>query len=69
MAEYYTKKWDLSMETCFYAGNVQGGSLLEIVNDPSFNDPVIEGNYLDYSTEGLFQNIYKFSKFSGCVSV
>ena len=65
-AEYNSRKWDLSRETCFYAGNIQGGGLLEIASDPSFNDPVIEGNYLDYCTRGLFHNIYKFSYFSGC---
>lgn len=69
VAEYYTRKWDLVRETCFYAGNIQGGSLLEIANDPSFNDPVIEGNYLDYSTGGLYQNAYKFSRLSNNCSV
>jgi len=64
VAEYYNKKWDQTLGTCFYAGNVQGGSLLEISSDPEFNAAVIEGTYLDYETSGLFHYTFKFSKFS-----
>lgn len=65
IAEYYTQKWDSSRDTCFYSGNIQGGTLLEIP-DPAFNDPVIEGAHTDYIVDGLFQNSFKFSLFSVC---
>ena len=65
VAEYFTQKWDNSVSTCLYSGNIQGGRLLE-VSDPDFNDPVIEGEYTDYVVEGLFQNSYKYSRFSAC---
>ena len=47
VAEHFTRKWDISRGTCFYARNIQGRSLLKIT-DPSFNDPVIEGEFTDY---------------------
>lgn len=62
VVEYFTLKWDSSRDTCLYAGNSQGGPLLEI-DDPEFNDAVIEGNYLDYIVDGLFTNSYTFSQF------
>ena len=65
IAEYYTQKWDSSVGTCFYSGNIQGGTLLEIP-DPAFNDPVIEGAHTDYIVDGLFQNSFKYSQFSVC---
>lgn len=65
VSEYFTHKWDLTRDTCFYSGNIQGGSLFEI-SDPNFNDPVIEGEYADYIVEGLFQNSFKYSQFSEC---
>ena len=60
--EHFTRKWDTSRGTCFYAGNIQGGSLLEIT-DPSFNDP---GEFTDYTVQGLFQNSYQYSRFNAC---
>ena len=38
----------------------QGGPIAEVL-DP--NDSVIEGEYFDYETEGLFATSYKFSRF------
>ena len=63
MTEYFTRKWDLREATCFFAGSIQGGSLLEIT-EPDINDPVIEGVYTDYIVEGILQNSYKFSQFN-----
>lgn len=65
VAEHFTRKWDLSLDACFYSGNIQGGRLLEI-EDPDFNDPVIEGEYTEYIVGGLFQNAFKYSQYSGC---
>lgn len=65
IAEYFTRKWDLSTATCFYSGNIQGGKLLEI-EDTNFNDPVIEGQYTEYIVQGLFKNSFKYSQFSHC---
>ncbi len=64
VAEYFCQKWDLSRGTCFYAGNIQGGDLLEIT-DSSFNDPVIEGVFTEYVVEGIFNNVFKYSQFKG----
>lgn len=64
VAEYFRRKWDLSLDTCLYCGNIQGGRLFEI-EDPNFNDPVIEGEYTDYITEGLFKNSFKYTQYVG----
>ena len=48
---------------CFYAGNIQGGSLREIT-DRNFNDPVIEGSYVDYIVDGPFEHDFAYSRFS-----
>ena len=63
IAELYTYTWELRNEVCFYAGNTQGGRLLEIT-DKEFNDPVIEGSYEDYVVGGLFEHNFAYSQFS-----
>lgn len=61
VAEYYSVSWDRSRpEPCLYAGDQQGGRLLEIKNP---NDPVIERNYRLYRTNGLFETRFRFSEF------
>ena len=56
----YDFNWEFGRQPCFYAGNQQGGPIAEVL-DP--NDSVIEGEYFDYETEGLFATRYKFSRF------
>lgn len=52
--------WEQDRSNCFYVGNRQAGSIVE-VQDP--NDPVIEGSYADYETGGEFNTDFKFSHF------
>ena len=56
----YEHNWEFERQPCFYAGNQQAGPIAE-VEDP--NDSVIEGEYFDYQTEGLFTSDYKYSRF------
>jgi hypothetical protein len=56
----YDFNWEFGRQPCFYAGNQQGGPIAEVL-DP--NDSVIEGEYFDYETDGLFATDYKFSRF------
>ena len=52
--------WERDRENCFYVGNRQAGTIVE-VNDP--NDPVIEGTYSDYQMTDAFSTDFKFSHF------
>ena len=63
VAEYGDQTWDTSRKDCIYAGNVQGGKLREILDD-NFNDPVIEGTYLDYRVGGLYEHSFQYSQFN-----
>ena len=63
IAELYTFTWEPRNEVCFYAGNIQGGRLREIM-DRNFNDPVIEGSYRDYIVGRLFEHEFAYSQFS-----
>lgn len=56
----YDFNWEFAKQPCFYAGNQQGGPIAEVM-DP--NDSVIEGEYFDYQTTGIFASTYKFSRF------
>lgn len=51
--------WDHFHKTCYYVGNSQGG--------PEFSknqvESVIEGEYKDYETRGLFDTSFKYQKF------
>lgn len=62
VAEYGDQTWDASRKDCIYAGNIQGGKLREI-SDDDFNDPVIEGQYLDYRVDGLYEHLFSFYQF------
>ena len=58
----FDRSWDFTETTCYYCGNIQGGRSDSIGG--SYNDPVIEGEYVDYITEGIFSPRFKFSKFA-----
>ena len=61
VAEYYPRSWDPNRpEPCLYAGDQQGGRILEIKYP---NDPVIENNYRLYNAQSLFGTSFRFSQF------
>ena len=51
--------WNHDKTTCYYVGNKQGGP--ENSHDPI--ESVIEGDYSMYSTGGLFDTGFVFSRF------
>ena len=55
----YDFNWEFAKQPCFYAGDQQGGPIAEVVEP---NDSVIEGEYFDYQTNGIFASGYKFSR-------
>ena len=63
----YPLTWDYTRTPCLYAGNQQGGKVIEF-DDPSGS--VIEGFYWDYGVTSLFGTEFKFSQFnnSQCLS-
>ena len=52
-------KWDFQSGTCYYVGNVQGGVIGEDLN----SDPVIEGDYTEYTMDSLFDTEYNHTRF------
>jgi len=56
----YDTTWDFTPLPCVYAGNRNGGPVVEF-EDP--NDSVIEGKYTDYETSGLFSTQFRYSQF------
>lgn len=60
VAEYYDLTWELMRGTCFYAGTSQGGAPREF-EEP--NDSVIEGNFRDYRTQGIYDTDFKYDRF------
>ena len=64
---FHDLTWEYEEGPCFYAGNRQGGTIMEI-DDP--NDPVIEGSYLDYRVATAFETDFKYSHFdkSRCIN-
>ena len=60
VAERGDVTWNKLEETCLYAGNSQGGSVIE-VDEP--NDPVIEGSFKEYQMNGLFETDYVYAQF------
>jgi hypothetical protein len=61
VAEYYPISWDHNRpEPCLYAGDQQGGRIVEIKR---YNDPVIQNNYRLYRTAGLFATQFRYTRF------
>ena len=50
----YFLTWEFEETPCIYAGNGQGGPLAEF-STTSTNDPVIQGEYTDYSVTRPFE--------------
>ena len=62
VAELYDLTWDPTRKDhCLYAGDQQGGRILEISNP---NDPVIQGVYTFYRTQGLFDSHFQYTQFN-----
>ena len=56
----YDVTWDFTPIPCVYAGNRNGGPVVEF-DDP--NDSVIEGNYLQYQVNSLFSTQFTYKQF------
>ena len=56
----YQFNWEFAPQPCFYAGNQQGGPIAEVMEP---NDSVIEGEYFEYQTGGLFSTSFKYNRF------
>ena len=59
IGEFLHLLWDKTRRPCLYAGNAQGGP--SQIDDLS--QSVIEGNYRDYLTDGVFETSYTYSQF------
>lgn len=62
VAALYPFTWERKRDPCLYAGNSNGGSIVE-VNTP--NDSVIEGQLEDYIVSTKFSTQWKYSVFAG----
>lgn len=54
--------WELKRNPCLYAGNSNGGSIVEVETP---NDPIIEGQQEDYIVQSKFSTVWKYSAFKG----
>lgn len=59
VAELFQRTWDKSMKPCLYAGDGQGGSILDPVTP---NDPVIAGTFRDYKVSDIFSSDFIYNK-------
>lgn len=59
VAELFERTWDKSRRPCLYAGDGQGGSILDPVTP---NDPVIAGTFRDYIVSDLFSDDFVYNK-------
>ena len=59
-AELFHRSWDLSAQSCLYAGSSQGGALSDI---PGPRDSVIEGRYTQYSVTRILDTEYTYTRF------
>ena len=55
----YPQTWSNLNKNCIYAGDSQGGRSY----GAPLNETVIEGNYLQYIVDGLFECNYTFGRF------
>ena len=62
IATLQPRSWDRTAGYCLYAGNRQSGPTMDIPEDESPNDSVIEGEYTDYIVSGEFANDCLFCK-------
>ena len=53
--------WEFEKRVCYYVGNTQAGKVSE-VSEP--NDPVIEGDYSEYTVESLFATEFTYMRFN-----
>ena len=60
LAERQAQTWAKSPNTCFYAGDGQGGP--SGAGQP--DDSVIQGDYSNYRVGGLFQHEFRYAKFA-----
>ena len=60
VAERFHRSWNLSLQSCLYAGSSQGGALSDL---PGPKDSVIEGRYTQYIVDSLLQTNYTYSRF------
>ena len=51
--------WEFERRTCYYVGNIQGGPIGELEDSNS----VIEGDYMNYKVDSLFETEFPFSQF------
>ena len=61
VGELYWRSWEESDVRCYYAGSSQGGPTGEF-EQPSGS--VIQGKYIDYQVNGLFDTEFKYAMFS-----
>ena len=57
---FYIQTWD-NRKRCLYAGNQNGGTVYEVVDD---HDTLIEGVYKQYIMESAFSTEFEFSQFN-----
>lgn len=57
----HSRTWRLKKQECIYVGDRQGAKGAGLHGGP--NDPVIEGVYTDYITDGPFDTNFMFSQF------
>ena len=57
---FYSLNWELKESWCLYVGNRQGGPINEVDNP---NDPVLQGEYIDYKVDNIFGTEYAFDHF------
>ncbi len=64
VAEVYSRTWDKRRESCLYAGNSQGGSYSELQDPGLPADSIIQGNFKEYQTTGLYATQWTYSMFN-----
>ena len=60
-AEWFHRSWDLSAQSCLYAGSSQGGALSDIPGPAQ--DSVIEGRYTQYTVTRILDTEYTYTRF------
>lgn len=63
----HSRTWQMKRQECIYIGDRQGAKGAQLHGGP--NDPIIEGVYTDYITNGPFDTNFKFSQFGKSFAV
>ena len=63
----HSRTWRLNKQECIYVGDRQGAEGAKLHGGP--NEPVIEGVYTDYITDGPFDTNFMFSQFGRSFAV